>query len=103
MIISKEFSAYNPRRYSKPWGARITFDADLKPRYDFAGHYDGSHVVMHAEPRDVVAFGQRDNRGNGTTREFYIVTLTDPDPLVKLTEGEARQHWLAHNPQGGRR
>ena len=79
MIISKEFSGYNHRRYSRPWGAKITFPDNIKPVYSFDGYWSGdsrgSHgeVSIKAEVGDVLAFGQKDLRGNGTNKAFYVV------------------------------
>jgi len=85
-----EFPSYNTRRYSKPWGARVRFN-DNRPQYEFCGHWDGKSVVIDAEIGDVLAFGQKDYRGNKGCRLFFIA---QPDgKLLEVNEREARSHW----------
>jgi len=95
MKVSRHFDRYNERRYSKPWGAVITFPDGIKLNYDFRGHYDASagDVLIEADAGAVVAFGQKDNRGNGTFKKLYLV---GPDgALTHVTESEARDHATA--------
>lgn len=88
MLIEKTFAGYNERRYSRPWGAKITFPNGVKPSYEFVGHWDGRAVIMKAEAGDVVAFGQKDNRGNNTIKEFFVVG--ENGDLRPVSESEAR-------------
>lgn len=90
MIYALPFGSYNSRRYSNPWGAVVTFRDGIKPCYDFTGHWDGEAVVISAEPGAVLAFGQRDNRGNGT-RKYLFVAEADGS-LRDVTEAGARNH-----------
>lgn len=95
MIIKRSFGSYNERRYGKPWGAKITFPDSIKPKYDFDGYWDGSHVLINADIGDVVAFGQRDHRGNGTKKSLFIV---EPDgELTQVSEANAREHSVKVN------
>jgi hypothetical protein len=94
MLIEIPFSSYNPRRYSKPWGAKITF-AGPRPEFDFAGHWDGNAVVISAEPGEVICYGQRDNRGKGTTKQFAIVQADGK--IADVSESTARKHALTPN------
>ena len=101
MIIEKPFYSYNERRYGKPWGAIITF-SKLKPEYTFTGHYDArpgdaGSVVIEAQPGDILAFGQKDNRGNKTEKQFYIVN--DKGELLQISEREARLHYQTKSKQ----
>lgn len=68
---------YNSRRYGKPWGARVTFDDRAKAQYDFIGSYVGDDgggiVVISCNDGDIVAVGQRDNRGGRTENSWYVV------------------------------
>jgi hypothetical protein len=76
MKITKATSSYNQRRYSKPWIASLTA-GDKFPKYEWgqwvgdAG--DPGELIMDVEAGDVIAIGQKDNRGNNTDQEFYIV------------------------------
>lgn len=89
VTVSKEFGSYNARRYSKPWGAVVTF-VNGKPKYDFCGWYAGVHnpkkdsegeVFVKALTGSIVAFGQKDFRGGNTENQWYVVnadgTLTE--------------------------
>jgi hypothetical protein len=78
MLITKEFAAYNDRRYGKPWAARLTISPDLKLQYEFIGNWSGNRgssgkLFFQAEPGTYVATGQKDHRGNGTSRDYYLV------------------------------
>lgn len=73
------FDGYNDSRYSKPWGARITFEGG-RAHYDFnAANYigdakDGGDVVIgDARPGDIVAFGQKDKRGGNSVNDWAVV------------------------------
>ena len=94
MIVSASFDgAYNDRRYGRPWGAKISF-VGPKPAYDFCGRWDGGEVVLDANPGDIVAFGQKDHRNpRNTENNLYIVK--DDGTLESVTEGEARNHYMA--------
>ena len=73
-----EWNSYNGRRYGRPWAAVVTYDAAGRPSYDFKrGSYQGSDaggtLFVNAKPGDVVAYGQKDSRGNGGTNTIAIV------------------------------
>lgn len=103
MRISREFEAYNGRRYSKPWVAHITaFDG--RPELDFVrgawnGTDDGGELVFDAEPGEVVKIGQKDGRGNGTQNDFYRVG--GDGGLEQLKATEARTEWDAWQASRG--
>ena len=96
--LTIEFSAYNGKRYSRPWGARIgDWSNASKPELvwgAFLGQHGEAGVVeIEASPGDVIRYGQRDNRGNGGINAWAIV---GPDgKITECTPAEARQHWLA--------
>ncbi|MDR1685192.1 MAG: PLxRFG domain-containing protein [Desulfovibrio sp.] len=79
-LVSKQFGPYNDRRYSRPWGAKITL-AGEKTNYSFDGKFygdadsGGTVEIPGIKPGDVVAFGQKDTRGSGsgTYNEWFIV------------------------------
>jgi hypothetical protein len=93
MIIERRFGSYNDRRYGKPWGARITFPDGIRPKYDFAGHWDGTSVVINAEAGEVLAFGQKDHRGKHHENRWYIVQADGT--LEETTEPQARRYLTA--------
>lgn len=91
MIVSKAFGSYNPRRYGKPWGTRITFQG-VKPVYSFDGHWDGEAVLIEAEPCSVVAFGQKDMRKGYGENKWFIVSADGE--LHPCTEAQARKYLM---------
>lgn len=50
-------------------------------------------MLLDAEPGSIVAFGQKDNRGNGTYKALYLVG--EDGSLEKVSESEARDHAAA--------
>lgn len=98
MKITRAFPDFNPRRFSRPWGAIVSFPDGIKPSYTFTGHWDGQAVIIEAEPGAVVAFGQRDYRGNKTTKTLFVVG--SDGELTEVTEAAAREHATAPRPAG---
>lgn len=99
MIIEIAFSVFNHRRYTNPWGARITFDG-IKPAYNFevarwTGGYRGEagDLVFDVAPGDVIAYGQKDLRKGYGSKDIAIVQ--DDGSLVTVTESVARKHFHA--------
>ena len=90
MLIEHEWHSYNTRRYGNPWVARITWNG-VKPVFDFVGRFASGQLAFEAEPGEIVAMGQKDHRGNGTTKEFYV--LGEDGSLTGLSEAEARTLW----------
>ena len=77
MIVQFEFESYNFRRYSRPWGARVKLSG-VRIKLDFCGAWNGTaseggSVAIDARPGDIVACGQKDNRGGKTRTEYYKV------------------------------
>jgi len=99
VTVSKNFGDYNARRYSKPWGAIITFDG-VKPKYNFSGQFLGKHiggdgsgsVAIKCSPGDIVAFGQKDNRNpKYTENDFYIVK--EDGSILAISKSDALFYW----------
>ena len=95
MDISKEFSPYNSRRYSRPWGAIITLNNDGW-QYVFKGVWlgdenEGGDLVIHdVTENTIVAFGQKDNRKpKNSENEWYAVQADGS--LLPVTKQEARK------------
>jgi hypothetical protein len=100
MEIKFEFASYNSRRYTKPWGAKITFDK-MKPEYDFScaryfGDDNGGEVIVDCEPGDIVAVGQKDGRNpRNSERRWYIVS--EGGDAKDTDQSEAYKHWQSRN------
>jgi len=98
ITASKTWPSYNARRYSRPWAAHITSftggpELDFIPRA-YNGSDAGGELVITAEPGEIIKYGHKDSRGNGTINTFARVepdgTLTDID-----TPAKAREQWNA--------
>jgi hypothetical protein len=92
MRVTKEFGAYNHRRYTKPWIARVAAWAIGKPPELVFGGLVGLTAEIEASPGDLVRWGQRDTRGNGTESNWGIVG--DDGAIEQVTPEKARAHWL---------
>lgn len=94
--LSFEFGDYNPRRYSKPWGAVVRFEG-AKPRYDFkAGAFlgdsdNGGTLYVDCHHGDIIAIGRKDNRGGNTMNRWYIVQ--EDGSTTEVSQAEALEHW----------
>ncbi len=90
--ITRTFSSYNFRRYSKPWMARVTaWPVGGKPELEFGrylGNDDGGEVEIMARPGDIIRWGQRDGRGNKTVNNWGVVEADGT--LREITQAEAR-------------
>jgi hypothetical protein len=96
LSVKFDFGPYNFRRYSKPWGAVVTFDG-VKAQYDFSrgaylGDDMGGKVVIACSPGDIVAKGQRDNRKpKHTDNTWYVVD--DDGSTRAIDRAAAFEHW----------
>ena len=66
MLIERNTSSYNNRRYSRPWIARVDFSIDPKGVFNW-GVWIGSQgeagiLQIEANPGDIIASGQKDFR-----------------------------------------
>lgn len=93
MLIKKEFPSFNSRRYRAPWGAKVTFPDGIRPVYDFVGHWDRESVLINANVGDILAFGQKDTRGNNSSKQLYRVG--DGGELSPVSESQAREYATA--------
>lgn len=100
MKLNIETGAYNERRYGKPWIARVRFP-DAKGEFlwgEWVGQPGCSGLlILEAEPGDVVARGQRDNRKmSNSAPDFFVV---EPDgSLREVTKAEAYTHYHSATP-----
>ena len=99
MNITRETSSYNERRYGRPWIAKVNFSGS-KPDYqwgDWTGdHYNGGDGILSidADPGDIIAIGQKDNRKpKNSAPDFYVVT-PDGDLSHIGDKGEAYKYYL---------
>jgi len=78
MKIEKETQCYNERRFGKPWIALVDFSTSNTGTFVF-GDWCGDRgdegiLIINAEPGNIVAFGQKDNRNSRNSKpEFYKV------------------------------
>jgi hypothetical protein len=89
MRITKPTASYNQRRYGKHWIASLTAGEKF-PTYEWgqwvgdAG--DPGELIIDVEPGDIIAIGQIDKRGKGTSQDFYVVgadgTLSTVDKVT---------------------
>ena len=100
MIIKKEIDCYNERRYGRPWAAIVTF-AGIKTHYNFTGNYihndsvgSSGEVQIMAKKDDIIAFGQKDNRGNNNKKDFFVVK-NDKGDLESISQLDAQEKFLA--------
>lgn len=90
-----KYGAYNPRRYSKPWIARVDFAATPKGEFtwgDFVGDSSsGGILVVDAEEGQIVAYGQKDGRGSNSETVYCQVR----DGKLKELKNKAEAYLLA--------
>lgn len=88
------FGEYNDRRYGRPWGATVRL-VNGKLDYNFDnGSYSNNYVTIPCKPGEIVACGQKDNRGSGT--QNYLFVMEEDGSMRKIERGEARE--LLQNP-----
>lgn len=87
--VKHRVGAYNERRYSKPWIARITkWDIGSYPVLEF-GSSSADCAEIAAQVGDVIKFGQKDYRGSNTINSFAVVTANGD--FETITEDKARE------------
>jgi hypothetical protein len=95
MRITLDVTSYNPRRYGKPWIARVDFGSDPKGDFhfgDFVGDPGQAGVlVIEVNEGDIVAWGQKDYRGHNSEILWHQVR---DGRLVKLG-GKAEAYKLS--------
>jgi hypothetical protein len=84
---------YNTRRYSKPWIARVVdWKVGLSAELEFGkylGNGDGGEREIMACAGDVVRWGIKDYRGNGTRAYWGIVQ--EDGSVTQCTAAQARK------------
>ena len=93
-------TGYNPRRFGKPWIARVTDwpvgnNAELEWGGYLGGSDNGGVLEIDAAPGDVVRYGQRDNRNGSRTWSTWGVVQSDGTLQDNITEAEAREAFLS--------
>ena len=96
--VSVGYDAYNSRRYSKPWIARIiAWPVGGVPTMEsgsYVGDKKGGEVEIMAGPGDIIRDGQRDGRGGNNTVSDWSVVMADYT-LHKINQVEARKLYRA--------
>lgn len=93
----RNYGGYNGRRYSKPWAAIITFDSTGKAKYNFgAGTYlgddDGGELIITAQPGDIIAAGQKDNRKpQNSDNDWYLIG--ESGEMIEISRADAFKHY----------
>lgn len=93
MRVSVSFGSYNFRRYSKPWIGKITsWPVGGKAEIawgSYLGDDNGGECEIDAQVGDIIRTGQRDNRGNGGTNDWYVVESNGS--LTSIDQAAARK------------
>ncbi len=91
--VAVTFGAYNARRYSRPWIAKVaSWPIGSKPDLAWGGYLgddSGGEVEIKALPGQIIRYGQKDMRGNHGTNRWAVVEADGT--LREVTEAEARQ------------
>lgn len=96
MKYAQNTESYNSNRYGKPWIARVTFDQASKAVFNFGSWVgqDGYAGILEidADPGDVIAIGQKDNRKpRNSAPEYYI--LSEDGTLSHVSKVDAYKHY----------
>ena len=93
MRVSVKYSSYNQRRYGRPWIGKITsWPIGGKAEIawgSYLGNDTGGECEIEVNIGDIVRSGQRDNRGNNTENDWYVVE--DGGHLRGIDPKEARE------------
>lgn len=101
MEITIETKSYNQRRRGKPWIAKVDF-ATPKGEFswgDWTGdHYNGGEGVLSisANPGDIIAQGQKDNRQPKNSAPHFFVVAPDGSLDNLGDKGTAYKYFLEH-------
>ncbi len=97
MIITVPTEAYDNKRFSLPWIARVTdWESGKGPRVRF-GKYSGKDgdpgkIIIDAEIGDVIKIGQKDYTGEATKNDYYIVG--EHEEISQISEEAALEHYI---------
>jgi hypothetical protein len=100
MEITIETDSYNHRRYGRPWIAKVDFNKSVKGDFawgDWAGdHYNGGAGVLTigANPGDIIAQGQKDNRNPRNSAPDFNVVGTGGKLEYLGDKGDAYKYFL---------
>lgn len=102
MRITISHGAYNHRRYSRPWIAKVTaWPVGAQPELAwgaFLGDDMGGETEIEAHPGDIIRSGQKDNRNpRKSDNNWYIVA--DDGTLIDATASTARTAWAKRNEE----
>jgi hypothetical protein len=97
--IQRDTPAYNQRRYSRPWIARVDFASNPNGEYHW-GEWVGDHrngsegtLVIDAETGDIIATGQKDFRQpRNSSPDWWVVSS---DGKLCSLEGKQAAYKLA--------
>jgi hypothetical protein len=92
VVASMDWSGENPRRYGRPWIAKVTYwkPGRPAPKIDFCGAFigdvqSGGRLEIEATPGTFVRFGQKDYRGGNSVSGWGVV---ESDGSITLVEQE---------------
>lgn len=92
MRTTFEVGSYNTRRYGKPWIAKVTkWDVGKHPEIEFGVSVDAHQAEIDAEPGQIIRYGQKDHRGNGTMNNWAI--LLQDGEFFYSDARKCREHW----------
>lgn len=97
-VARVEFGSYNDRRYSRPWIAVVSnWEVGGRPELEFGSWVgnarDGGIVEIKAKDGDIIRWGRKDNRGNGTMNKWGVfrngeIEEITPETARELFKGE---------------
>lgn len=92
----RETSAYNERRCSSPWCARVSFPEGAKADYEFGestGTWGKSGLMrVPCRPGDIIAWGQKDLRRPGNS-DHTIAQMRPDGSMETIDNTEAFRRW----------
>lgn len=93
MRVTFEVGSYNRRRYSPPWIAKVTsWPIGNGAELDFGGRVGNYTAEIDVKPGDLVRYGQKDMRGQGTISRWG--KIEEDGSIKNLTPEAARCYWL---------
>lgn len=95
MRFAKKFTAYNDRRYGKPWIAKVAaWGVGQRPELvwgRYLGDSLGGECEIECEAGDLIRYGQKDNRGGSTIAKYAIVM--DAVVAIEISEPNAARYF----------
>ena len=91
---TRETPTYNQRRYGPWWCAKVVFPDGPKPIYEFGEssgkHGDAGTMELACAPGEIIAYGQKDHRGSGSTHVLQTMEADGSMRTVDRSEAYAR-------------